>query len=524
MEAIASPQRSARDVFGRADIRLPTAQEAAAADRVARERFGVPERVLMESAGRAAALVLHRLYPRGRVVGVAGSGNNGGDLLVMLRVLREWGRDVAAIVAGSAPPDTALLHGTEVALVDAERDTEALFAAAAVIVDGMLGTGSRGAPRGRVASLISQIGTSTRPVVALDLPSGVDADTGAVADVAIHADVTVCFGWPKLGLLLHPARQRCGRLIAVEIGFPPSSIGDVAAHAITPAWAGARLHARAPTAHKGSAGRLLVLAGRVGMAGAAALVAEAAARAGAGLVRVASVAENRVILQTLVPEATWLDRSAITDDDVSPMHALVAGPGLGTDANSRQALDRVLDLLRDRPILLDADALNVLALEDGALARVAAQRPVVITPHAGELSRLTHASVAEIVADTAHAARDAAQRFNCVVLLKGQPSLVATPDGALYVSTVGSSDLASAGMGDHLAGVIGALLAGGLPPHEAASVGLFLSGRAADIAARGRSLSPRDVSAHLVSAFADLGPDSSALELPFVTFDQPVRW
>jgi hydroxyethylthiazole kinase-like uncharacterized protein yjeF len=524
MEPSASPQRTARDVFGRAHLPLPTAQQAAAADRVARERFGVPERLLMENAGRAAALVLHRLYERGLIVGIAGGGNNGGDLLVMLRVLRAWGRDVAVIAAGSSPPDAALLHGTEIPIVDSDRGVADLFAGADVIVDGMLGTGARGAPRGRIAALIAQVHASGRPVFALDLPSGVDADTGRVAEVAVDADVTVCFGWPKLGLLLHPARQRCGRLIAVEIGFPPQCLEDVSACAITPAWAAARLLARSPTAHKGSAGRLLVLAGSYGMAGAAALVAEAAAHAGAGLVRIASDTANRVILQTLVPEATWIDRDRLTFEDVEPLHALVAGPGLGASAVSRELLDRVLDLTADRPALLDADALNVLALEDGALAAVAAQRPLVITPHAGELARLTDEAVGAIVGDAPAAARDAAQRFGCVVVLKGQPSVVATPEGTLYVNTVGSSDLASAGMGDHLAGVIGAFLAGGVSPLEAAGLGLFLSGRAADIAGLGRSLSPRDVTAHLTSAFAAPGLQSSALELPFVTFDQPPRW
>jgi NAD(P)H-hydrate epimerase len=524
METSASPQRPARDVFGRTDVPLPTAQQAATADRVARERFDVPQRLLMESAGRAAALVLHRLYGRGLIVGVAGSGNNGGDLLVMLRVLREWGRDVAVIAAGSTPPDPVLLHGAALPVVEADRGVTDVLAGADVIVDGMLGTGAHGAPRGRTAALIAQIHASGRPVFALDLPSGVDADTGSVAECAIEAQVTVCFGWPKLGLLLQPARQRCGRLIAVEIGFPPSSLEAVSARAITPSWAAARLRARAPDAHKGSAGRLLVLAGSPGMAGAAALAAEAATRAGAGLVRIASAATNRVILQTLVPEATFVDREQLSATDVEPLHALVAGPGLGTDAASRQVLDRALDLMPERPALLDADALNLLAAEEGSLAAVAAHRPVVITPHAGELSRLTRRPIDAIVADAPGAARAAAQRFGCVVLLKGQPSLVATPDGALHVNTVGSSDLASAGMGDHLAGVIGALLASGMDAAEAACLGVFVSGRAADIAGFGRSLSPRDVSAHLARALADPGLRRSALALPFVSFDQPSRW
>jgi NAD(P)H-hydrate epimerase len=324
--------------------------------------------------------------------------------------------------------------------------------------------------------------------------------------------------------MLQPARGRCGRLIAVEIGFPPGSLSNADAFAITPAWCAARLQPRAPDAHKGSAGRLLVLAGSVGMAGAAGIAAEAASRAGAGLVRIASDAANRTILQSLVPEATFVDRAQLTAQDAEPMHALVAGPGLGTDAVARNTLARVLELTASRPTLLDADALNINAGDERALSALAARRPLVITPHAGELSRLTGKSIDTIVADPVPSARDAARGFGCTVLLKGQPSLVATPEGAVYVNTVGSSDLASAGMGDQLSGVIGALLAGGHSALDAACLGMFLGGRAADLAALGRALTPRDVSQHLAAAFTSLGPQRSTLDLPFVTFDQPPRW
>lgn len=509
------------DVYGRADVALPTAAEAAAADESARERFRVPDRVLMENAGRAAALVLQRLHPRGRIVGVAGSGNNGGDLLVMLRVLRAWGRDVAIAAAGSKPPDPALAHGYDMTTLESGTDADGALAGAAVVVDGMLGTGSSGVPRGRVAEWIDRINAAGRPVLALDLPSGVDASTGRVEGRVIDAAITVSFGWPKLGLLLQPARRWCGRLVAVEIGFPPDCVA-ARAWAITPDWARQRLPRREPDAHKGVAGRLLVLAGSTGMGGAAALAAEAALRAGVGLVRFTSSSDNRVVLQTLVPEATFLGWSDLREADVAPMHAVVAGPGLGTTAAARTALVRALELTGERPVLLDADALNMLGT--GGLERVAAGRPVVITPHPLELSRLTGDPVNDILADSPEAARSAARRFGCVVLLKGQPSIVAAPDGTLLVSTVGSSDVAAAGMGDQLAGTVGAMLAAGRDPLTAAGLGLFLSGRAADIAGLGTALTPRDVSAHLASALRRVGPPESDLAFPFVTFDQPRRW
>ncbi|CAN5794565.1 bifunctional ADP-dependent NAD(P)H-hydrate dehydratase/NAD(P)H-hydrate epimerase [soil metagenome] len=515
-------------VFGRVSVPLPTAAEAAAEDRRAREELGVPERVLMENAGRGAALVLHRLYPRGRIVGVAGSGNNGGDLVVMLRVLQAWGREVAVIAAGSRPPDVDLMHGAQLrgAWDVAAEDTgaERLLAEADVVVDGMLGTGSAGPPRGRIADWIGRINAAGRPVLALDLPSGVDATTGRVEGVAVRAGTTVTFGWPKLGLMLHPARQHCGRLLAIEIGFPESSAASVRAHVITPSWVRPRLRGRAADAHKGTAGRLLILAGSEGMAGAAAIAGEAALRAGAGLIRIASDPANRVILQTLIPEATFLTADAITEDDAEPMHAIVAGPGLGRGRDVLATLRRVLALMPGKPAVLDADALNVLATVEGALRDIARTRPVVVTPHARELSRLTGAGLDGILRDAPAAARQAAQRFGCTVVLKGQPTLIASPDDALLVNSVGSSDVATAGMGDQLAGVIGALLAGGADPLDAAAVGLFLSGRAADLGNRGSSLTPRDVSASLAAAMAAPGLEESGVGLPFVTFDQPARW
>lgn len=517
-----APADPAPDVCGRQHVPLLTAVESAAADRRAIDQLGVPEAVLMENAGRAAALILHRLHPHGTVVGLAGAGNNGGDLLVMLRTLKAWGRDVALIQAGRQPPDPALAAGFELTPLTGSAASDAL-ARAGVIVDGILGTGAEGPPRHDAPEWIDRINASGRPVIALDLPSGVDATTGAVHDHAVRAGLTICFGWPKLGLLLHPARACCGRLLAVEIGFPPE-VQHASAAALTPGWARARLTPRPAVSHKSSAGRLLIHAGSVGMAGAAALAAEAAFRAGVGLVRIASPAANREVLQATVREATFLDADDVGDADVATMHALLAGPGLGTSSAARAALDQVLALTPGLPTLLDADALNMLALEKNSLNDVAGSRPLVITPHAKELSRLTGTPIEQILADAPAAARAAAAHFSCAVLLKGTPSLVATPDGRLLVNTTGSSDLATAGMGDQLAGVIAAFLAGAHEPAEAAALALFLCGRAADRAALGRSLLPRDVTAALPDVLRDPGPVASPLELPFVIFDQPARW
>ncbi|MFS8636499.1 MAG: NAD(P)H-hydrate dehydratase [Gemmatimonadota bacterium] len=515
-----------RDVFGREHVAVWSAAEAAALDREARERHGVPERVLMEDAGRSAALILDRLYPRGRVVAAVGSGNNGGDALVLLRTLRAWGREVAAVVAGSREPDPGLTHGHDVPILPFESHAAA-FAGAEVLVDGILGTGASGAPRGRAAEAIRALNASGRPIVALDLPSGVDATTGQVPGEVVSAAVTVTFGWPKLGLFFPPARWACGRILAVEIGFPPlDPEREPPAMLITPAWAAARLPARRPDAHKGSVGRVLIAGGGYGMAGAAATAVRAAMRAGAGYVRLAAPELNREVLQARVPEAVYadLDDAGAVQAAAAAVDAALIGPGFGRDDAARHRLALVLEATRGLPTLLDADALTLLAEEPDRLCDVAAERPLLVTPHPGEMGRLVRREAGEIVAAPLDAARAAAERFGCVVLLKGAPSVVAAPGAPVLIATLHSSDLATAGMGDQLGGVAAAFMAAGAAPRDAAGLALHYCGRAADLAARGRSLLPDDVSEAMDRAFADPGAEAPPLGFPFITFDQPPRW
>ena len=503
-------------LYGTDPVWLPTVEEAAAADEDAQLKTGVPQRVLMENAARAAAQVLIRLYPHGSVLALAGPGNNGGDAFVVARTLRAWGREARVAFFGSGRPEGALAHDHEVPEVAGDDALAAALRDAAVVVDGLLGTGSQGAPRGDVARAIELANGSVRPILALDLPSGADATTGAVAGAAIRAEATVSFGWPKLGLLFHPARAHCGRLLAVEIGFPP--VTECSGRALTPAWARARLPVREARAHKGTEGTVFLLAGSAEYGGAMLLAATGALRAGAGVVRVASDARNRELLLAAVPEAIFADR----DDDVAAARAsaLVAGPGIGTDAGARRALDAALAATGGLPTLLDADALNLLAGDDARLRALAAERPLVLTPHPGELSRLTGSDTARIAAAPIDAARAFAERIGCVVLLKGAPSIVAAPGEPILVNTTGSSDLAKAGMGDTLSGAIGAFLARGASPGDAAGLGLFYTGRAADLARRGRALTPTDVATFLADAFDKPGEPAYPLDLPFILLDQ----
>jgi hydroxyethylthiazole kinase-like uncharacterized protein yjeF len=271
MSALRLPLRP----YGRAHVAAPTASESAAFDRHAIDEVGVPQPVLMENAGRSAAQVLARLVPAGSVVGVVGAGNNGGDALVLLRTLAAWGRDVRAILVADRPVPEILLHGwtvptrTDEGLGNDPERWRAALAGAAVVVDGILGTGVRGAPRERQARAIRAVNAAVAPVLAIDIPSGVDGDTGAVPGEAVHAHVTVSFGGPKLGALLHPGRAHVGRLVAVEIAFPPMEPGSASAELVTPAWAHRRLPRRGLDTHKNAVGRLVVVAGRPGMGGAA---------------------------------------------------------------------------------------------------------------------------------------------------------------------------------------------------------------------------------------------------------------
>lgn len=493
-----------------------TAEEMREWDRRAIQERGIPERVLMEAAGRAAAEVVHRLHPEGRVVAAVGGGNNGGDALVLLRTLAARGREVAAVQAGGSLPDRALLHGWELDVIPA-HEAEAAFRGAGVVVDGILGTGAKGAPRYPAAAVIAAMNACGRPVAALDGPSGVDMTTGRAEEgAAVRAAVTVTFGAPKRGLLLFPGRALAGRVVAVEIGFPPLAAGAAGGRVVTDAWVRARLPRVPADAHKGTLGTTCVVAGRSGVGGAVVMAAMGALRAGAGMVRVLSHADNRVVLQQSVPEALYTDRDGGgVDDALAGAAAVVAGPGMGTG-------DAELDLLRrvaragDAPLLLDADAVTLLARSPELRGDIG--RPLLLTPHPGEASRLLGRPVAAITADPFAAAAEIAGRYECAAILKGAPSLVAAPGEPVLVSVAGHSGIATGGMGDTLSGVAGALLAMGCPPREAAAIALFLCGRAAEIAGRGRSLLPRDVDAALPDAYASLDTPAAS-DLPAAVFD-----
>lgn len=501
-----------------------TGTGASAFDRWSIEELGVPQAVLMERAGTAAAQLVSLLYPTGRIGVLVGKGNNGSDALVVARTLAAWGREVRVVSARRLGSDhrlegAELLHGWEIPTQSTQGLGDAEVARALeeadVWVDGLLGTGITGPPRDEPARLIAALRRRGGPVVALDVPSGVDADTGRVAGVAVAADVTVAFGFPKLGSLLHPGRARVGRLLVVEIGFPPLRPGDAGGGLLTPGWARSRWPRREAVTHKNRVGALAVVAGRPGMAGAAILAARTALRAGAGYVRLITHPGNRGVVQSALPESVFVDASdpASVQAALDASRAVAVGPGMDTGREARQLLDRILSV--DLPRVVDADALTVLA-ESGGSERLGGDS--VITPHPGEAARLLGGSVEEIQGDRVGAVQRLWERTGCgAAVLKGTPTLVQSADG-LWIDTVGTSDLAVAGMGDTLTGAVGSFLAQGIGAADAAGLGLIATGRAAVLADRGPGLQSADVPEFVPEVLAE-GEATSPLPIPGLTLD-----
>ncbi len=501
-------------------VPVPTGRQAAAFDREV-VADGVSGEVLMERAGTHAAQALLELHgaPVDRpVLVLAGRGNNGGDGLVLARCLHAWGVEVQVVQPDGERLGESLLHGRPVPLHDSSRmgdDTlEAVVSTASIVVDALLGTGATDAPRGEIGRLVESVRHARGPVVSLDVPSGVSADDGRIAGEAVEADATLCFGFPKLGVLLHPGRSRAGRVLALEIGFPdPPASGWY--EALTPAWAIARRPRRRVDTHKNTAGVVTVIAGREGMAGAAILAARAALRSGAGFLRVAAPAALRDPIQSALPEAVFVEREddAALDAAIDAAGALVVGPGMGTGVDEARLLSRVL--ARGRPTVLDADALTLLGGSE--LPRPGPD--AILTPHPGEAARLLGREVSEVQADRLDALEALVDRYGCTILLKGTPSLVGSGDRRL-IDTLGSSDLAVAGMGDTLAGAVASIRSQGASALEACGVGMAITSQAADRTENGAGLQAEDVADQIPGVLSQhFAP--SGLGLPFVTLDLP---
>jgi len=496
-------------------IRVVTAREMQDADRRTIEEVGLPGALLMENAGAEVARLIEARFPKARRISVlCGKGNNGGDGFVVARRLL------------ALAPTTYLLGRPEDVRGDARRHmlvyqrsggqvTEVHDAAvwesvreralgADLVVDALLGTGLREQPRellGRVIGELSVAAERGTTVVSVDIPSGVSSDTGALPWPTVKAALTVTFAAPKHGHVLPPACDVVGELVVVDIGIPANVLAECGSRLglLEARDAATAFAERAPSVHKGDCGHLLVLAGSVGKTGAAILAATAALRTGGGLVTVATPAPALPLVAAGRPEimteplpvgpgggfaAKALDRALSL---ASTRDAVVLGPGLGQAPSTRTLVREFLKRCT-KPVVLDADGLNALAEEGesaGERAAALARRnpTTVLTPHPGEMARLTCTSVAEVQLQRLEASTGLAQASGALVVLKGQRTIVAAPGGGAAVNPNGNPGMATAGTGDALAGIIGALLAGRRQGWLAATAAVFLHGLAGDAAA-----------------------------------------
>jgi NAD(P)H-hydrate epimerase len=467
---------------------------------------GLPALALMEKAGEGVARFVEALAGRGlrRVAFLCGKGNNGGDGFVAARLLRQRDPGLDLRVHLAASP--AEVEGE--ARTNLERVQEAgcevdhshppdqarLTAEADLIVDALLGTGLSGEVSGPLAELIDLVNRARRPVLSVDVPSGLDADTGHPCGRAVRADWTLTLGLPKLGLLLPPGIDHAGQVEVVDIGLPPALVAASAsvAEMTDEALARSLLPRRARGAHKGEAGRVLVIAGSPGLTGAAALCAQGALRAGAGLVTLAIPASLNDLMEVKLTEVMTrplpetaertLGLAALPalEELAAGSDAIAIGPGLSRSPETQQLVRRLSSRLR-RPAVMDADALNALAEDPRPLESEHA--PFLLTPHPGELARFFGATPADIQADRIGRAEAAAARFGSVVLLKGACSVIAAVGERVHINPTGNPGMASGGAGDVLTGIAAALLAQGLSAFDAARLGAYLHGLAGDLAA-----------------------------------------
>ncbi len=480
-----------------------TAQQMKAIDQNTINTIGIPSMVLMERAALAVAEAAQQMAAeRGtgkktRILSVCGTGNNGADGVAAARILQGRGYEVSLLFVGNPEHDSEEMKAqkriAEHLNIPQSRASEYRDAPCGIILDAVFGIGLGREIGGEYRSVLEKLesvrGQYGAGIIAVDTPSGIHGTTGEVMGIALEADVTVTFGYPKTGLLLYPGKRYAGRLVVADIGFPDASLlkSGWDAKVLTPedlSW----LPKRRPDGNKGTFGKVLVIAGSRGMSGAAYFSALGAYRTGAGLVKILTVPENRQILQTQLPEAiiSCYDPEQeetmqnILEKECAWADVIVAGPGLGQEAYTEYLLETVLSDAYV-PVVLDADGLNCVASHP-YLTRYFTEN-IIITPHMGEMSRLTCVPVADLKKDPLGEARAYSARYGTVCVLKDAVTVVADKDGGAWINRSGCSALAKGGSGDVLTGVIAGLLARGMECTEAAAFGVYVHGLAGEHAA-----------------------------------------
>lgn len=515
-------------------MHLVTAAQMQALDRRTIDEAGVPSTTLMERAGTGVVACLQQRLGalHGKTLTIlCGKGNNGGDGFVIARLLHKQRATVQVLTMA---PVTALSRDaasmyrklvrtsgkTLVKPFPSALQAQSMLDDSDIIVDALLGTGLSAPVTGRYADAVECINRTQRLTVAVDLPSGIHTDTGAVLGQAVKADLTVTFGLPKLGLFQNQGLDYAGHVEIVDIGIPPAYVEALESRVklITASFVQASLPARRLSSHKGTFGHAGIIAGSVGKTGAAAMTAKAALRIGAGLVTVATPASVNDVLEAKLLEvmtlpmpdtkARTLSRAAFDrlKDFIATRTAIAIGPGLSTHPETVELIHALLQHL-DRPSVLDADALNALASRASLLTKCTI--PPILTPHPGEMARLITASSAQSVnADRIGTATGFAREHGCYVVLKGARTVIARPDGMAAICPTGNPGMATAGTGDVLTGMIVGLLAQGLASWEAACAATYLHGLAGDLAAESigqTSLLAGDVIDHIPYALTNIG-------------------
>lgn len=510
-------------------MKIVTAEIMQQVDRKAITERGIPGLFLMENAGRGCAAAITGAFgTSGSATIIAGKGNNGGDGFVIARLLAAEGWDVQVCILARRDqikgdalanlnrlPDTILAFCPEWEMLAQHAGS---WISSTVIIDAIFGTGLASDLSGVQAEAVRLVNTMGKPVVAVDIPSGVHGTTGKVLGSAIRADLTVTFALAKQGHVQYPGAEYCGKLQVVDIGIPADIMAEAAGceYGDAPSVA-SLLRKRSRTSHKGSCGHCLIIAGSTGKTGAAAMAANSAVRAGSGLVTVAVPAAVHQILEIKTTEAMTIpvsdNGSGFLGADALDMltaestirDVVAIGPGLSWHPDTAE-LVRSFAVSVAQPVVIDADGLNAVSEDVGILFKREG-KCTVLTPHPGEMARLAGVSTAAVEADRLGLAEVFARRYGVYLILKGARSVIAAPDGRLAINGSGNPGMASGGMGDVLTGAIAALLAQGYDPFDACRIAVFVHGHAADLVAAEKGeigMSAVDVQERLPYAFNDL--------------------
>ncbi len=489
---------------------LVSAEQMRLIDKITIEEFGIPGRVLMENAGREAVRIFIKTFKKGvnkKIAIAAGAGNNGGDGFVIARCLLFYGWDVTLFlfsnpkkIKGAAKNNFKLLESLDISIIVADtpkkfNNYKKIMGTADIWIDAILGTGLKYQVKEHIENVIEYINSLKKPIFAIDMPSGLNSDTGLPNGTSIRADFTVAFGLAKTGQKLYPGAKYTGKLKVADIGIPPHVIKKAAVKTrlITADYIKSEFLQKEPDAHKGDCGHLFVIAGSEGKTGAAILTAKAAVRSGAGLVTMAVPESVNRTIESCVTEAMTcplpetskkiikIEAFNIIKKLLKGKNCIAAGPGLGTENNVKKLIYGLIEA-SEIPMVIDADALNAISENPEILKK--AKAPLILTPHPKEMARLIKKDVRYVCEEKMDAAKKFAEKYNAILILKGAGTIIAMPDGSVFINSSGNQGMASGGTGDVLTGIIAGFVSQGYTPAISAIAGVYMHGAAGDAVAR----------------------------------------